>query len=198
MTAPTDIFREKPTLTGERVRLRPMHATDADAMFGLVNDQEGIRLTGTHEQFTRERIEQWTATRHAHADRLDFAVVDVQTGQWCGEAVINDWDPDNECCSFRIALSQHARDKGFGTEATRMVVDHVFANHPVHRLELEVYAFNPRAIAVYERVGFVREGCRRDALRWGAERVDAIIMSILRPEWEARARRADLSTAGNP
>lgn len=101
--------------------------------------------------------------------------------------MINDWDPDNRSCNFRIALGPNARDRGVGTEATRLVVDAVFDlidDPPVHRIELEVYAFNPRALAVYERVGFRREGVRRDALRWDGEYVDAIQMSILRTDRE--------------
>jgi ribosomal protein S18 acetylase RimI-like enzyme len=36
----------------------------------------------------------------------------------------------------------------------------------LHRIELEVFAFNPRAQRAYEKAGFVVEGVRRDALRW--------------------------------
>jgi RimJ/RimL family protein N-acetyltransferase len=46
-----------------------------------------------------------------------------------------------------------------------------------------VYAFNPRARRVYEKVGFVAEGVLREALLWRGERVDAVVMSILAPEW---------------
>jgi RimJ/RimL family protein N-acetyltransferase len=49
-----------------------------------------------------------------------------------------------------------------------------------------VYSINPRAIAVYERLGFVREGVRRDALLWEGAFSDAIQMSVLRPEWSRR------------
>lgn len=179
-------FRAKPTLRGVRVHLRPVGPEDGDAMFADLADGEAQRLTGTQETFTREQIEQWVATRQQQPDRLDFAIVDATTGKWCGEAVINEWDPANRSCNYRIALSAHARNRGIGTEVTQLVVDHVFSQHPVHRLELEVYAFNPRAIAVYEKVGFVREGQRRDALRWGDDWVDAITMAILRPDWEQR------------
>lgn len=132
-------------------------------------------------------VERWTATRGETDDRLDLAVVDAGSGEWLGEVVVNEWDEDNRSCSFRIALSADARGRGIGTEATRLIVDHVFDgidDPPVHRLELEVYAFNPRAIGVYERVGFRREGVRRDALLWDGQFVDAITMSILRSDRE--------------
>lgn len=182
-------FADKPTLEGTVVTLRPMRAGDAASMFADTTDVEANRLTGTHDDFTLEQIERWTASRHDTDDRLDLAAVDPATGEWLGEVVINEWDPDNRSCSFRIALSERARNRGIGTEATRLIVDHVFGaidDPPVNRLELEVYAFNPRAITVYERIGFVREGVRRAALRWDGEFVDAITMSILRSEWAAR------------
>ncbi|HWL45858.1 MAG TPA: GNAT family protein [Ilumatobacter sp.] len=179
------MFSEKPTIVGERVVLRPIVAADADAMWADLDDPEGARLTGTHATFTRAAIERWAATRADQPDRLDLAVTERATGAWLGEVVINDWDADNRCCGFRIALGPHGRDRGFGTEATRLIVDHIFATYePVHRIELEVFAFNPRARAVYERVGFVYEGTRRDALRWDGEWVDAIDMAILRPDWQ--------------
>jgi len=98
--------------------------------------------------------------------------------------VINEWDFDNHSCSFRIALSAGARNRGLGTEATRLIVGYVFdeIDDPaqVNRLSLEVFDFNERAAAVYEKVGFVREGVQREALFWDGMFHDAITMSILR------------------
>lgn len=188
-------FADKPTITGDRVVLRPMVASDAASMWIDAHDDESNALTGTHADFTEEQIARWCATRADQDDRLDLAVTDVASGEWLGEVVVNEWDPDNRSCSFRIALSAGARDRGVGTEATRLIVDHVFAeidDPPVHRLALEVYDFNPRAIAVYERVGFVREGVLRDALRWNGDHHDAIVMSVLR-----RDREADRPAAGS-
>lgn len=176
-------FADKPKLRGDKVVLRPIVAADADDMWADAFDDEITHFTGTHADFTREQVEAWCATRADEGDRLDLAVVDHDTGQWFGEVVINDWDPDNRTCNFRIALSANGRDRGIGTEATSMVVDYVFGEIEcplVNRIELEVYDFNQRAIAVYEKVGFRREGVRRDALLWNGDFHDAIIMSVLR------------------
>ncbi len=176
-------FADKPTLVGDRVMLRPIVAADADSMWADLADPEATRLTGTHALFDREQIDRWCASRAGQDDRLDLAVVERATGTWAGEVVVNDWDPDNRSCGFRIALSAASRDRGLGTEATRLIVEHVFEgidDPPVNRLALEVFDFNPRAIAVYERIGFRSEGVLRDALRWDGEFHDAILMSVLR------------------
>ncbi|MEX1280233.1 MAG: GNAT family protein [Acidimicrobiia bacterium] len=180
-------FADKPTLTGERVVLRPIVAEHAEAMWRDLHDEEALRLTGTQATFDGVAIEQWAATRANTPDRLDLAVVDPATGAWVGEAVINEGDLDNRSCNFRIALTPSARNRGIGTEATRLIVDYVFEEiePPMHRISLGVYAFNPRAIAVYERIGFVREGVARDALFWDGEFVDEILMAMLRSDHEA-------------
>jgi RimJ/RimL family protein N-acetyltransferase len=47
------------------------------------------------------------------------------------------------------------------------------------RIELDVYADNPRAIALYEKAGFVREGIVRDASLIDSVFRDAILMAIV-------------------
>jgi RimJ/RimL family protein N-acetyltransferase len=185
-------FADKPTLVGNRVVLRPIVGSDADAMWAELADAEANRLTGTHTEFGYEQIRRWAATRVDTDDRLDLAATDPVTRAYLGEVVINEWDPANRSCSFRIALGAHARDRGVGTESTQLLIDYVFGeidDPPVNRIELEVYAFNPRAQRVYEKVGFVLEGVRREALRWDDAYTDAVVMSILRSDWAGRRRR---------
>ncbi len=177
-------FAVKPTIMGERVVLRPMTVDDAEPFLASMDD-EGTRLAGTHRTFTLDDVRAWAGSRAYQDDRLDLTIVDRATGDWAGELAVNDWDAPNQTCGFRIALAPGFRDRGFGSEATRLIVDYVFESLPIHRLSLEVFSFNPRAIRVYERVGFEREGVQRDALFWDGEFHDAITMSGLRPEWEA-------------
>ena len=97
-----------------------------------------------------------------------------------GEAVINDLDAPNGAANFRIGLiGPRVFGHGYGTEATRLVVAYALDVAGLHRLQLEVYDFNPRARRVYEKCGFVQEGVRRDALHWDGAWHDAIAMAIL-------------------
>ena len=129
-----------------------------------------------------ERLRSWYDSRNAQTNRLDLAVVDRATGDCVGEVVLNNWDERNRSCCFRIALAA-GRDRGLGTEAVRLVVGYGFERLGLHRISLEVSAFNPRARRVYEKVGFIPEGVLRQVLLDGDGWTDAIVMSILAPEW---------------
>jgi RimJ/RimL family protein N-acetyltransferase len=115
-------------------------------------------------------------------DRIVWAIVDNASGDVVGESVLNDLDLGNRSCGFRIWISG-ARDKGLGTEATRLAMRHAFDDQGLNRVELEVYDFNTRARRVYEKVGFVHEGVKRQALRYEDEWIDAHGMSLLACGW---------------
>jgi RimJ/RimL family protein N-acetyltransferase len=173
-------FTRLPTLETPRLRLEPQGADHLEGLWASVNDQETLRLTGTHARFTQEQIRGWLDTVSAADGRADWAVVLRDTGQYLGEVVLNDLDRDNASMGYRIGLSgPGALGQGYGTEAGRAVIDHAFEVIGLHRVALEVYTFNPRAVQSYRKIGFVEEGRMRDALHWDGEWVDALMMSIL-------------------
>jgi len=101
-----------------------------------------------------------------------------------GEVVILDIDPDNRCAHIRITLFDKAHlGKGYGTEAMRLAVDYGFRVLKLHRISLDVFDFNPRAIRVYEKIGFKQEGIQRDTLFYDGKYHSSIIMAILEDDW---------------
>jgi RimJ/RimL family protein N-acetyltransferase len=173
-----DLFRTVPVLRTDRLDLVPLGPEHLDGTLALLSDPEAMRLTGTRRSFSRDAVVAWLGSLAEQHDRADWAVVRREDGTHMGEVVLNDFAPDDETTGFRIALALEHAGKGYGTEATRAVV--AFALEAgLHRVELEVYAFNPRAVRAYEKAGFVTEGRRRDALLWEGERVDAIMMAVV-------------------
>jgi RimJ/RimL family protein N-acetyltransferase len=84
-----------------------------------------------------------------------------------------------------VMLDPTYRGRGLAAAATGLLVRHLVYDLDYHRVQLEVYGFNARAIRHFERVGFVREGVRRQAyLRHGAW-VDGIVFGLVREDLEA-------------
>ena len=131
-------------LTGERVTLSQLDDRDAAVAWEMVNDVEGNDLTATTEAFTREHIDDWCGSRPEQDERLDPAIIDNKTGQFVGEAVLNDFDTATDSCDFRIALRGPAWfGRGFGTEATGLIVSHGLDTIGLSSISLEVLARNP-------------------------------------------------------
>lgn len=177
-------------LQGEKIVLRPFVAADAEPLWASMANELANKLTGTHGDFTRAQIDAYIERQIAADDdsRASFIIALPEDDRAVGEVVINEIDADNHSASIRIALFfTEDFGQGYGTDAMRLMVGYGFEQLQLHRISLGVYAFNPRAIRVYEKIGFQREGILRDALYWDGEYVDEIVMSILAHEWSAQA-----------
>lgn len=226
----TSFFTRKPILQGDLVVLRPFTENDVEDMAVVLADPEVRHLTGsvrTTEEASNApaqlspEVRQWYASLAARGDRLDLAIIERTTGSCVGEVVLNELNEADACCNFRILIGAAGRGRGIGTEATRLVLDHAFATTALNRVELEVFAFNPRALHVYESAGFKVEGRLRQTFTFDDQRFDTIVMSVLRgdrttsrarvhlvplaadrfPAWLEQSRReyeTDLMAAGEP
>jgi RimJ/RimL family protein N-acetyltransferase len=87
----------------------------------------------------------------------------------------------------RIAVARPG--EGFGKSLLVEIIDWVFENTRTHRFWLDHIITNDRAAHVYQSCGFQREGVMRQAYALpDGTRIDLALMSILRPEWEARSK----------
>lgn len=78
-----------------------------------------------------------------------------------------------------LAIHPDFRGRRVGDEAARLFQRHLIADLGFHRLQLEIYGFNERAIGHAERSGFVREGVRRKAYRRRGEWVDGVLYGLV-------------------
>ncbi len=94
--------------------------------------------------------------------------------------------------SIGMAILAEARGLGGGRALLSAVQDHASATH-AHKVSLEVWIDNPRAIALYAAAGFEVEGLRRDHYR----RRDGSLRSTLIMAWRVRPPREDPPASGN-
>ena len=116
-------------------------------------------------------------------DRYDFLLI-APDGRIIGESVINQIDWEARSANYRICIF-HSNEcgRGIGSWAVHMTRDFAFETLNLHRLELDVFSFNPRAEKAYIAAGFKREGVLRDAIWNGNEYGNDILMALLEDEW---------------
>ena len=170
-------------MQNDAVYLRSPRKRDAPAILKSVNNDEIRYLTGTTATFTLEQIEEHMEKCALDDTRVDFVVCLLETDEVIGEGGIVELDRINELAYYRIAMFPGFIGKGYGTEGTRLAVDYAFSALHLNRLQLEVYTHNPRAERSYEKVGFVKEGVRRQAVKWRDSYFDEVIMAVLREDW---------------
>ncbi len=101
-------------------------------------------------------------------------------GEVTGFATIMTWVPQVYGLS---ALS--VTRPGTGEPLLRAVLEEVFALRGGHRIGFDVTADNARALRLYDRLGFQREGLIRECwLRPDGKWVDCFLMGLLRREWQ--------------
>lgn len=175
-------------LTGRSVRLSPLDPLDAPAYAQWVNADHLKpylnRPWEISEQEERQRVE----TLMSSANAVGFALRMKEDGALIGRTAIWNVHSVNRSGLFTIFIGDRAQwSKGLGTEATALTTIYAMDELKLHRLELECYVYNDRALRTYERLGFKREGIRREAKLHDGAFHDAIQMAILESEWRAGA-----------
>ncbi|MBE2271377.1 MAG: GNAT family N-acetyltransferase [Anaerolinea sp.] len=175
-------------LRGELVRLtRPIDADYAEiARWSL--DMEYQRLLRKSMVYPSNEAE--TASWLGKVDEYEFAPFSIRTlveDRLIGFLAIKDIFWQARHCMFFISIGLDAdRGKGYGTDAVRVMLKYCFWEMNMNRVGLEVMLYNDAARRSYEKVGFTAEGTLRQLVYRDGVYYDVLLMSMLRPEWEAR------------
>jgi RimJ/RimL family protein N-acetyltransferase len=84
----------------------------------------------------------------------------------------------------RLAVHPDFRGRRLGDTTAGLIQRHLIFDLDYHRLELEIYGFNERAIAHAERSGFVKEGVKRRAYLRHGDWVDGVLFGLTREDLE--------------
>lgn len=172
-------------LIGERIYLRSTLESDASIMLEYTQNEEIRYMTGTTTEFTLEQIIAHIRNVKKDTSRYDFAICLKDSDEMIGELAILDIDEENKKAGFRITLASISlTGKGYGTEAMKLIIDFVFNQLKLNRIELEVFSHNLRGIRAYEKIGFVKEGVLRQSLYYNDTYSDEIIMAMLKSDYD--------------
>lgn len=173
-------------LEGKKVYLRPIELADTNWYFASLYDRNTRKLTGTQKHYSREQIAAYIEGKSQDSSSVLLLIVTCDGDMPVGDIAIQNIDTINRNANIRLAINRGSHQgKGYGTEALRLMLDYGFGILNLHRIELNVFSYNERAMHVYEKVGFKREGVQREALFYDHKYYDSILMSILEDEYRS-------------
>ena len=177
-------------ILGRLIVLRRHRAENLRAFTRWYSNPEIAGLTRYQQSpLSNDEIQRFFFARVMGSDFLAMAIHLRETDRLIGTCAFSQLDGDNGSTLFHITIGEpDAWGRGYGTEATELMVAHAFTRLALHRVALTVFEFNARAIRSYEKCGFVAEGRARQAIYRDGRFWDEIHMSILLDEWEARQR----------
>ena len=115
---------------------------------------------------------------------INFAI-ETKEGIHVGSVSLEGVSLDHHRATFGIFIGdKNYWNQGMGSEAARLIIDYGFKKLKLHRIELGVLEYNPRAIKVYKRLGFKREGVKKEHILFQGKYYDDVHMGLLKSEWK--------------
>lgn len=174
---------------GERIRLRPIERDDLPRYLHWFQDPEVREGLSLILPFNLDQETQWYERVIAgNPNEFIFAADAEHADGWIhiGSVGLHRVDWRNRSTELGIVIGDKAYwSRGYGSDMVRTVTRFAFDTLNLHRVWLRVFDYNKRAIRAYEKAGFTHEGrFRQDLYKFGHYH-DTLIMSVLRPEFEA-------------
>jgi RimJ/RimL family protein N-acetyltransferase len=174
-------------IEGDLVALGPLSRELLPLYQRWINDPGTTRtLALPPHPMTMEKEQDWYDRQSKAEDNAPFTIYEKETLRPIGNTGLDGVDHRNRSATFGILIGEpECRGKGYGTEATRLMLDYAFTALGLHNVMLTVFEFNPAGIRAYEKAGFKEIGRRRECRMMGGKLWDEIHMDCLSSEFES-------------
>ena len=171
---------------GEKVRLTAVTKNDIPTMLRWWQDIDFLRLYDSFPAFwqTPEKLEERITDSGQGVRDFLFGIRPLNDDILLGILELDgvQWAHGNTFLS--IAIGERAnRGQGYGTEAVSLALGYAFNELNLHRVCLNVMSYNTNAIALYEKLGFTKEGIQREHVKKDGQHFDMIFYGMLSREW---------------
>ncbi len=173
---------------GKLVRLTGLRKEDAKAFSNWHNDAGFLRLVDAEvaRPRTAEEIEKWFEEWQKDSKQICFAVRKLDSEELLGFIALEGILWSHAVAWLGVGIGDRGEwDKGYGRDAISLLLKYGFDELNLYRIQLTVFAYNERGIALYEKLGFRREGAFREFMQRDGRRYDMYLYGLLRREWAA-------------
>jgi RimJ/RimL family protein N-acetyltransferase len=172
-------------ITGAKIYFRAFKEGDEQMLARLENHPDPRSTLFYAKPTTFEQQLEKTQKLLDDPNVILFTICDVESKEPIGQTAFHRIDWIGRMAIFYIGIADKENwSKGYGSEATRLMIEYGFNTVNLNRIQLHVAVENEGAVKVYERTGFKIEGTLREAMYHEGKYSDFYVMGILRSDWE--------------
>ncbi|WP_251859954.1 GNAT family protein [Clostridium sp. Marseille-Q2269] len=178
----------EPLLNGKELKLTAIEKEDIETIASWYRDVNFLRYYDMVSAFPKNKEQVENIIKDAYKTQCGyiFAIRNIKDDKIIGVTGLEDILWNNGTAIFYIGFgAEEARGKGYGSQVMELILDFAFKELNLHRIHLTVLEYNHRAIRLYEKMGFKREGVYREFIHRDGKRYDLYMYGILRREWES-------------
>jgi RimJ/RimL family protein N-acetyltransferase len=176
-------------LVGTRVRLRAIERTDYQLLHRWLNDPELMVYWG--RPGNTQALPEVAASEDAQAARGTSRkyIIETLEGNAIGQIDYYDLDVVARSAWTSVMIGDPAYlSGGYGTDAMRTLLRHLFDGLGLHRVTLTAIEDNERALKSYLKSGFVQEGLLREWIYFNGSFKNGVVMAVLEDDFRRAVR----------
>lgn len=171
----------------QRIYLSPINSDDIEKYVCWMNDRNVTDKLGNTTIITTLNGEKEWLDNAGKNGNVDFAIIKKDNDELLGNCSLMKIDRINRKCTLGIFIGeQKNRNKGYGTEALKLLLKYAFDFQNMHSVDLQVFSFNENAIKCYEKIGFKKCGIRHEAYFLEGKYYDELNMEMLEKDYRNR------------
>jgi RimJ/RimL family protein N-acetyltransferase len=176
------------TIPGDGFRLRRATADDVDFVLGLASHDEVDPYLRAVRPEREALLNEFELSLAVPQESGRFVIEVEEDGEWRAVGIMG-FDTANKRSRIAnlggLAVHPDFRGRHLADETARLFQRYLLLELDFHRLQLEIYGFNERAIKHAERSGFIREGVKRKAYWRHGEWVDGVLFGLVREDLDS-------------
>jgi len=175
-------------LETERLRIRQFQDSDLEFFIDYRNDPDVARYQGWDVPYPRGKALEFVAEMSAkepsvQGEWFQAAIEGIATGEMIGDVAFFLKKDDPQAYIGYTVARQNWR-KGYGMEAVRRMLDYLFGELDLHRVIAITDVENVASFRVLEKIGFRREGCFVENLKFKGRWASEYYYALLKREWK--------------
>lgn len=172
-------------LVGDRIYLKLVEEADLSRIVAWRNTPSIWVNFFNKFPLSLAKQKEWFERLLEDSTRMLFMICSTEENKSLGTIGLDHIDFSNQTAEYGNILigDQESAGKGYASEATRIILTYCFLRLNINKVYLKVLTENIKAIELYEKNGFVREGVLRDEHFDEGRFKDVVMMSILRKEY---------------